>query len=124
MNQSFPKMIGVRQIFPKPSPIDIPTTIRSELRKISSLVRPDSRIAVGVGSRGIANLSRIVGETLSNLKELGARPFIIPAMGSHGGATPEGQLEVLASYGISEATMQVPIKASLEVRQIGATPDG
>src|SRR6185503_18502715 len=83
-----------------------------------------ARIAVGVGSRGITNLPRIVAAVLDNLKAAGAEPFIIPAMGSHGGATPEGQIEVLASYGITESAMSVPIRASLEVRQVGATPDG
>ncbi len=81
-------------------------------------------MAVAVGSRGIANLSTVVLRIVEQLSEAGASPFIIPAMGSHGGATPEGQTEVLASYGITEASIGAPIHASLEVREIGVSRDG
>jgi len=87
-------------------------------------VQPGARIAVGVGSRGITNLPAIVAGVLDQVRSVGASPFIIPAMGSHGGATPEGQREVLESYGITEEAMGVPIRASLEVRQLGASEDG
>ena len=79
---------------------------------------------MGVGSRGITNLATIVGAVLDQLRGAGAQPFIIPAMGSHGGATPEGQRDVLTGYGVTEDAMGVPIRASLEVRQVGTSPDG
>jgi hypothetical protein len=79
---------------------------------------------VAVGSRGIANLQAIVAGVLENLKVASAQPFIVPAMGSHGGATPEGQKELLAEYGITEAALGVPIRAGMEARCLGRTGDG
>ena len=120
---SLPRMIRVRQNFALNSPLNVQTAIDSEFAKLRLRVKPGSRIAVGVGSRGISHLSEIVAEVIGQLRGIGAKPFIIPAMGSHGGATPEGQRGVLASYGITEATMGVPIHDSLEVKQIGVTAD-
>src|SRR5215217_962709 len=111
-NNPFPRMGPVRQNFPRTAPLDIHRTIGLEFQKIQSRIRSGARIAVAVGSRGIANLPSIVVCVLDHLKAAGAKPFIIPAMGSHGGATPEGQTEVLAAYGITEETMKVPIVAS------------
>lgn len=82
------------------------------------------KIAVGVGSRGIANLALITKSVVDQLKRAGAEPFIIPVMGSHGGATAEGQAEVLASYGITEETMGVPVDASMDVESIGEAEPG
>ena len=79
------------------------------------------RVAVGAGSRGIANYDVIVQTVCEELKRLGAEVFIVPAMGSHGGATPEGQLDVLAHYGITESAMGVPIRSSMEVVELGRT---
>jgi hypothetical protein len=76
-------------------------------------------VAVGAGSRGIANIAVIVRAAVDYLKELGAAPFVFPAMGSHGGATPEGQREILEHYGITEQTMGCPLRAGMEVVQIG-----
>jgi hypothetical protein len=121
---SLPLFIRVRQDFPRPAPLDRRGALRREFEKIRPRITPGARIAVGVGSRGITHLAEIVTDVLDLLRAAGAKPFILPAMGSHGGATPEGQCEVLASYGITEATMGVPIRASLEVRQVGVTPDG
>jgi Lactate racemase N-terminal domain len=81
-------------------------------------------VAVGVGSRGVARLAEIVRAVLAELKRQGARPFIVPAMGSHGGATPEGQLEVLAGYGVTPQSMDVPFEATMETVQLGATSTG
>jgi hypothetical protein len=81
-------------------------------------------VAVAVGSRGIDQLARVVGATIAKLKSAGARPFIFPAMGSHGGATPEGQREVLATFGITEDVIGAPINASMEVVEIGRTVKG
>lgn len=87
-------------------------------------LRPGARIAVAVGSRGIANLAVIVRAAVRELLSRGARPFIIPAMGSHGGATAEGQREVLAGYGITEAGVGAPVVSSLDVVDLPRAPDG
>ena len=79
---------------------------------------------MGVGSRGIANLKEIVEAAIRVLKAAGAQPFVIPAMGSHGGATPEGQTKVLAEYGITAESLGVPIDADMDVTKIGTAPDG
>ncbi len=118
-----PKMIRIRQDFAVTPPIAIRKTIEEEFVKLRPRVQPGASIAIGVGSRGITHLAEIVSEVITQLQSFGAKPFIIPAMGSHGGATPEGQLEVLASYGITETAMGVPIRASLEVHEVGKTSD-
>lgn len=87
-------------------------------------LRPGARIAVAVGSRGIANLARIVRAAVRELSARGALPFVIPAMGSHGGATAEGQREVLAGYGITEAGVGAPVVSSLAVVELPDAPDG
>jgi len=118
-----PRMIRVRQNFTPTPRVAIRETIERELTKIQSRIQPGFRIAIGVGSRGITNMALIAKEIVGRLKAMNASPFIVPAMGSHGGATSAGQLEVLASYGITQATMGVPIFASLDVVKIGETAD-
>ena len=105
----------INQSFPSSPLPDIDQTVRDEIRRVGSDVRPGMRIAITVGSRGIANLSRIVKALADELKNMSALPFIIPAMGSHGGATAEGQKEVLAGYGITEQDTGVPIQSSMDV---------
>jgi len=83
-----------------------------------------SRIAVGVGSRGIRNIDVIAKAAVEFWKSRGVQPFIVPVMGSHGAATAQGQADVLAHYGIDESTMGVPVESSLEVVQVGTTPEG
>jgi hypothetical protein len=116
---AFPKMIRVRQTFPRPRVGDIPRVVSDTLGDAALRVKRGDTVAVGAGSRGIANIDVIVGATVRWLKELGARPFVFPAMGSHGGGTAEGQLSVLAHYGITEATMGCPVRATMEVVQVG-----
>jgi len=91
-----PKWRRVAQTIEAPRMDSIREAVAREMRKIEPRVRPGMSVAVGVGSRGVARLAEIVRAVLAELKRLGARPFIVPAMGSHGGATPEGQREVLA----------------------------
>jgi hypothetical protein len=81
-------------------------------------------VAITVGSRGIANLAVVLTELISELKKIGAKPFIVPAMGSHGGATGEGQKKIIEHYKITDDTMDTPIKSSMEVVEIGSTSDG
>ena len=114
----------MRQNFPPTPPLNIRATLDAGFADLRGRISPGARIAVGVGSRGITNLAAIVTAVLDLLRAAGAQPFLIPAMGSHGGATPEGQTEVLATYGITEETMGVPIRASLEVQQVGESADG
>lgn len=116
-----PKMIEVTQSFPPSNQLDFANVVRNQFAVSGVLgqIKPGMRIAVGVGSRGISNLSRIVKSVLEVLADAGAQPFIVPAMGSHGGATPEGQMRVLAEYGVTEESMGVPIHAAMSVRKIG-----
>jgi len=126
LKMQLPRMIKVRQKFASEHIMNVEQAIRQELEqeKIKSLVTPGQSVAVAVGSRGINNLSKIVKVTINYLKELGAVPFIVPAMGSHGGATAQGQLAVLHGYGVTEQEMGVPIKSSMEVTLLGSTPKG
>src|SRR5262245_66299718 len=100
-----PKMYRVRQSFHHDRLADIPAGVRAAMGAAHLPITPGDTVAVGAGSRGIANIDVIVRAVVDHLKETGARPFVFPAMGSHGGATAEGQLEILQHYGISEATM-------------------
>src|SRR5579862_6493992 len=110
MSVTFPRMFTIRQDLPRSIPVDIRASVQSQLaHKIGARIKPGARIAVTAGSRGITNLQQIVRATVDWLKERGAAPFIVPAMGSHGGATPEGQAGVLADYGITEQLVGAPI---------------
>lgn len=122
----FPRMLPVRQHFPDHRIPDIRHAVQSQLQEsgFSSRLKPGARVALGVGSRGIANIATIVRGVVDYWKAQGARPFIFPAMGSHGAATAVGQADVLAHYGIHEATMGCPILSSLEVVSLGKTADG
>lgn len=121
-----PKLIEVTQSYPPSPRLDFAKVIAEQFQRagLDQKISPGMRIAVGVGSRGIANLKEIVKATLSLLLQAGARPFIIPAMGSHGGATPEGQKQVLAEYGVTEQYLGVPIEAEMAVEKIGTALDG
>jgi hypothetical protein len=119
-------MLPVRQHFPDRSLPDVRAEVLGQLKAspFASQVRPGASIAIGVGSRGIANIATITRAAVDYWKSQGARPFIFPSMGSHGGATAEGQADVLAHYGIHEATMECPVVSSLDVVPTGRTPDG
>lgn len=121
-----PKMYRVCQQFDKTHLTDIEGTVRHELEKptVRALIKPGMRIAVGVGSRGIRNLYTIVETTVKCLKELGAKPFIVSAMGSHGGGTEEGQREVLAGYGVTEDALGVPVVTTVDTVQLGSCANG
>src|SRR6266446_9167240 len=116
---SLPRMVRVRQTFSRSRFGDIPRSGADALAAAGLPIKRGDSVAVGAGSRGIANIDVIVGATVRALKDLGARPFVFPAMGSHGGGTPEGQLSVLEHYGITEATMGCPVRATMDVVQVG-----
>jgi hypothetical protein len=120
-----PPMRMVRQLLDVPPPVDVSAEIENQWERIKTSLRfPDRKdIAVGVGSRGIANLAEVVRAVVAKIKASGFEPFIIPAMGSHGGATPEGQIEVLASRGITETSVGAPIKATMDVVPLGEVND-
>jgi hypothetical protein len=111
----------VEQQFAVPPAIDVESALEREWRRLRDSVRldPGAEVAVAVGSRGIDRLEETVRLVLRELLDVGCRPFIVPAMGSHGGATAEGQLEVLASLGITEASMGVPLRATMDVIKVG-----
>src|SRR5215475_11337460 len=102
MSQTLPQMLHLYQRYPSSRQLDFDTLIHKglERKSLTSELKPGMRVAVGVGSRGIANLLEIVTAVLNNIRALGAEPLIVPAMGSHGGATPAGQEHVLAEFGI------------------------
>ena len=126
MADSFPKMLELRQHFSQSPKLEFSDLLRQQFAKaeVLSRITPGMAIAVGVGSRGITNLVEIVKAVLNILMEVGAKPFIVPAMGSHGGATPDGQESVLAEYGVTREALGVPFETSMEVRQVGKTPGG
>ena len=121
-----PNLLLVRQNFPDRRIADIPADVGHQLAAAGLAARlpRGARLAIGVGSRGIRNLDVIVGSVVRFWKDQGIQPFLFPAMGSHGGATAAGQAEVLAHYGITEATMGCPIVSQLEVVSLGKTSDG
>ena len=120
-----PKMIRVKQKFPTDVVEDIRSAIFTELDQLNmdSIVKSGDTVAVGAGSRGIANIDVAIISVVDYLKAIGSKPFVFPAMGSHGGAIPEGQKNILAHYGITEETMGVPVRATMEVVEVGRTPD-
>ncbi len=119
-----PQMVPVTQRFDDSHIEDIPGEVRNTAVPFAEQMESGSTAAILVGSRGISNIDRIVKALIDTLVEAGIQPFIVPAMGSHGGGTPEGQTGVLGSYGITEATMGVSIKASMQTDVLGKTPGG
>jgi hypothetical protein len=119
-------MVLVRQIFPRPRVENIPDKVREELERIDirERVNPGESIALTAGSRGITGIALILKSLVDELKSIGAQPFIVPAMGSHGGATAEGQRRVLARYGVTESGVGAPIRSSMDVVKVGDLPDG
>jgi len=113
-----PKMIKIRCRYDDECIADIGEAVRSEIARIGLRIRQGDSIAIAVGSRGIANVKDIVKETVAWGKEHGGNPFIVPAMGSHGGANAEGQQEVLASYGVTQEYVGAPVKSSMQTVEI------
>lgn len=117
---AFPRMMKVRQHFEAPQVDDIPTTVKAQIDalNLSGKVNKGDSVAVTVGSRGINNIAVITKGIVDALKDLGAEPFIVPAMGSHGGGTAEGQREIIESYGVTEEFVGCPIRATMDVVQV------
>jgi hypothetical protein len=123
---SYPKLLRIRQSFERPRVEDVAGRVRQALEQLDlgKTVRPGQTVALTAGSRGIANIPIILKSTADHLKKLGAKPFLVPAMGSHGGGTAEGQRQIIESYGITEQFVGVPIQASMEVVSLGTTAEG
>lgn len=121
-----PRMAYVRQKFEATRLADIEATIHAQFQRpeIRSRVKPGQIVAVGCGSRGVANIAAIARATVKELIALGAKPFIFPCMGSHGAASAEGQRKVLEGYGITESFTGVPIKATMDTTIVGHLDDG
>ena len=114
----FPRMFRVKQAFQGPAVENVPAAARAALGRLALPVKAGQSVALTVGSRGIVNIAAIVRATVEHLLDLGARPFIIPAMGSHGGGTADGQRSVLEHYGVTEAAMGCPVRATMDVVQV------
>jgi hypothetical protein len=123
---AFPKFAKIRQKFEAESIKDIPATIAEQFNHVQAdeKIKPGMEIAITCGSRGIANIPLIVKSVADEIKKRGATPFIIPAMGSHGGATAEGQVEMLAGLGVTPESTGCEIRSSMDVEEVGLTSDG
>jgi hypothetical protein len=118
---TFPRVFRLRQTFDAVCVEDVAAEVHAQLARLDlgRKVRPGESVAVTAGSRGIANIATITRAIVEHLKCLGAKPFIVPAMGSHGGGTADGQRRVLEGYGLTEATVGCPIRSSIETVVIG-----
>ncbi|HIE50985.1 MAG TPA: DUF2088 domain-containing protein [Armatimonadetes bacterium] len=122
---NFPQMYKVKQKLYAAAVEDVPTYLR---QRLAAFALPDDlrgqRICLTAGSRGIANIAVILRTLVEEIERRGGKPFLVPAMGSHGGATAEGQVHLLEGLGITGAAVGAPIKATLEVVELGTTPEG
>lgn len=123
-HEVLPRWALVRQKLYEDEIEDVVAAVRSALEPVISNVRPGSRVCVAAGSRGIDRIDQVVKAAVDRFREAGAQVFIVPAMGSHGGATPRGQLDVLAEYGITPETMGCEIRSSMEVVELGEVRPG
>ena len=123
---NYPPLYRIQQQFEKTSIKDIPEAVRREFSRLGGAknIKPNQRVAVTVGSRGIYNLRIIVATAVECLRNMGLKPFIIPAMGSHGAATAKGQIKVLKELGITESSVGAPIISSMDVVSVGRLDSG
>jgi hypothetical protein len=123
---SFPRIFRVRQKFDVNRVDDVAAEVHAQLARLElgKKVRPGQSVAVTVGSRGVANIAVITRAIVKHLKSLGAKPFLVPAMGSHAGATAEGQRGMIESYGVTEAFVGCPIRSSMETVVVGQAVEG
>ena len=121
-----PPMYKIKQLLQVHQPLNHVEKIKEELasKNLHSKIKPGMSIAVTAGSRGISNIREILATIVEEIKKVDGNPFIVPAMGSHGGATPEGQIKMLESLGITPESIGAPIKSSMEVTEIGVLDNG
>src|SRR3984957_9595243 len=122
----FPPLARVRQSIPQPRVDDVPGTVRRLIKssRLRERVKPGGTIAVGIGSRGVHAIDVVARAIVDILREMDYRPFIVAAMGSHGGATADGQRELLAGYGVTPEAMGVPVKTDMDTVVLGTNPVG
>jgi len=123
---SLPRLVKVRQKFHAPEVPDVAAAVHETIRQsgVLSRISPGDRVAIAVGSRGVADIPILTREVVNAVKSAGGRPFIVPAMGSHGGATAEGQIDVLKQLGVTESSVGAPILSSMDVVEVGRLPNG
>lgn len=123
-----PKMVKIKQNFDRSHIPEekIPQVVYDQLQReeIKLQIKPGMKVAITCGSRGIANINIIIKAIVDFVKQCQGQPFVIPAMGSHGGATPEGQKQILNDYGVTEEFLDCPVISSMETKQIGSTAEG
>jgi hypothetical protein len=121
-----PRFCVVRQALPSDQVNDVAAAVRNELQRIglARRIKRGGSLAITAGSRGIADIPLVIRTVADVVREAGAEPFVVPAMGSHGGATVEGQRHVLAEYGITEQTVGAPIRATMDTVELGRLPSG
>lgn len=123
---AMPRMVPVRQSFERHTLDDVAAAVRAEIAKpeINATISKGARIAIGVGSRGVANIDIAVKALVDELQARGAEPFIFPAMGSHGGGDAEAQAGLLAGYGITETAVGAPVRATMDTVVVAETEHG
>ena len=114
----FPRLIKVVQRFAAAKLADVEAEVQCQLAACGVAIKPGARVAIAAGSRGISNLAQIIRQVVQWVRSQGAEPFIVPAMGSHGGATAEGQRGVLESYSVTEEYVGAPIRSSMSVVEL------
>ncbi|HEX4144604.1 MAG TPA: lactate racemase domain-containing protein [Pirellulales bacterium] len=121
-----PQIFRIRQQFPRVQVADVAAEVRNQLAglKLEQKIKPGQSVAITAGSRGIANIHIIVRAAAGFFQSLGAKPFVVPSMGSHAGATAEGQQRMIESFGITEAFCGCPIRSSMETVVVCQTPQG
>lgn len=122
--EELPKFFRIRQSFQRPRVTDLKQKVWDELAQVCPTDLSGLSVAITAGSRGVANIAEITKACVDFLKTKGALPFVVPAMGSHGGATDEGQAQVLATLGITEASMGCPIRSSMQVQEVCSAAEG
>ena len=121
-----PRVFRLRQTFPRPRVHDPAAEVHAQLARLrlDEVVRPGQSVAISAGSRGIANIAEITRAIVNHVRSLGAEPFVVPAMGSHGGGTADGQRRVIESYGLTEASLGCPIRSSIDTVVVCQTKEG
>jgi hypothetical protein len=124
--RKLPRLVRIRQRYSSPTLPDVEAAVRGELRsfELPTRVRAGQSVAITAGSRGIRDIALVLRTLADELLRCGARPFVVPAMGSHGGATAEGQLALLAELGVTEASVGVPVRSSMQTVQVDTAPVG
>jgi len=125
-SMNVPMMVKLRQHFDAPRVDDIPATVQNQLAalQLEQQVRQGDQVAITAGSRGIAHIAEITKAIVTHFRDLGTVPFVVPAMGSHGGGTADGQQAILESYGITESYIGAEIRSSMETVIVDETPQG